>query len=112
MFLLTGVFQKTFSFKNRAQIITGVLVTSSLSSIRSEVCLVTMETETENQSVFVDLDFPADGSSVFCDYTTPLSKLLADVTWLRPQVTLFHIGDIIYYKQTNIFPMSKDEDFI
>jgi len=48
-----------------------------------------METETENQSVFVDLDFPADDSSVFCDYTTPLSN-----------------------KQTNIFPMSKDEDFI
>lgn len=87
---------------NRAPIIKGVLVISSLSSIRSEAGLVAMETETENQSVFVDLDFPADDSSVFCDYTTPLSKLLGDVTWLRPQVTFYSHSFtpvILYSKQ-------------
>lgn len=44
-----------------------------------------METESEHHGMFVDPDFPADESSLFCDYTTPLSKLLGDVTWLRPQ---------------------------
>uniref|UniRef100_A0A8C1RG60 Calpain catalytic domain-containing protein n=1 Tax=Cyprinus carpio TaxID=7962 RepID=A0A8C1RG60_CYPCA len=44
-----------------------------------------METESEHHGMFVDLDFPADISSLFCDYTTPLPKLLGDVTWLRPQ---------------------------
>lgn len=48
-----------------------------------------METETEHHSLFVDPDFPADESSIFSDYTTPLSKLLSDVTWLRPQVTYY-----------------------
>ncbi|RXN20103.1 calpain-10 [Labeo rohita] len=45
-----------------------------------------METECEHHGMFVDPDFPADDSSLFCDYTTPLPKLLGDVTWLRPQV--------------------------
>lgn len=44
-----------------------------------------METDTEHHEMFVDQDFPADDLSLFCDYTTPLSKLLDDVTWLRPQ---------------------------
>uniref|UniRef100_A0A673KR29 Calpain 10 n=1 Tax=Sinocyclocheilus rhinocerous TaxID=307959 RepID=A0A673KR29_9TELE len=39
----------------------------------------------EHHGMFVDPDFPADNSSLFCDYTTPLPKLLGDVTWLRPQ---------------------------
>ncbi|XP_073705086.1 calpain-10 [Garra rufa] len=44
-----------------------------------------METESEHHGMFVDPDFPADDSSLFCDYTTPLPKFLGDVTWLRPQ---------------------------
>ncbi|XP_077078382.1 calpain-10 [Siphateles boraxobius] len=62
---------------------------------RSEAGLVAMATETEHHAMFLDPDFPAVDSSVFCDYTTPLSKLLADVTWLRPQ-------DIC--KQPQLFP--------
>uniref|UniRef100_A0A8C2KDM2 Calpain 10 n=1 Tax=Cyprinus carpio TaxID=7962 RepID=A0A8C2KDM2_CYPCA len=38
-----------------------------------------------HHGMFVDPDFPAEESSLFCDYTTPLPKLLGDVTWLRPQ---------------------------
>lgn len=44
-----------------------------------------METENEHHGMFVDPDFSADDSSLFCDCTTPLPKLLGDVTWLRPQ---------------------------
>ncbi|XP_051985122.1 calpain-10 [Xyrauchen texanus] len=43
-----------------------------------------------DHGLFVDPDFPADDSSLFCDYTTPLSSLLGDVSWLRPQEICEH----------------------
>ncbi|TRY69713.1 hypothetical protein DNTS_035400 [Danionella cerebrum] len=45
---------------------------------------IVMETEPEHNELFLDADFPAADSSIFCDYATPLSKLLDDVAWLRP----------------------------
>ncbi|XP_066508448.1 calpain-10-like [Hoplias malabaricus] len=44
-----------------------------------------MEMETEQDPLFEDPDFAAADSALFADYTTPLSRLLGRVTWLRPQ---------------------------
>ncbi|XP_054622436.1 calpain-10 isoform X2 [Dunckerocampus dactyliophorus] len=35
--------------------------------------------------LFEDQDFPTDDSSLFCDSSTPISRLQGHVTWLRPQ---------------------------
>ncbi|XP_062843880.1 calpain-10 isoform X2 [Trichomycterus rosablanca] len=47
--------------------------------------LFAMEMTTDEDALFEDLDFAADDSSLFSDYTTPLSGLINNVTWLRPQ---------------------------
>ncbi|XP_072525274.1 calpain-10 isoform X2 [Salminus brasiliensis] len=44
-----------------------------------------MEMETEEDALFEDADFAAVDSALFADYTTPLSRLVGQVTWLRPQ---------------------------
>ncbi|KAA0718696.1 Calpain-10 [Triplophysa tibetana] len=49
-----------------------------------------MQTDAEHNGMFVDLSFPADDSSLFSDYTTPLSSLLGEITWLRPQEICEH----------------------
>lgn len=49
-----------------------------------------MQTEAEHNGIFVDPSFPADDSSLFCDYTTPLSSVLGEVTWLRPHEICEH----------------------
>lgn len=50
-----------------------------------------MQTEAEQRNgMFEDQSFPADDSSVFSDYTTPLSSLLGEITWLRPQEICEH----------------------
>ncbi|XP_061776174.1 calpain-10 isoform X2 [Nerophis ophidion] len=36
-------------------------------------------------SLYEDQDFPSDDSSVFCDRSTPISRLQGHITWLRPQ---------------------------
>ncbi|XP_061835730.1 calpain-10 [Nerophis lumbriciformis] len=36
-------------------------------------------------SLYEDQDFPSDDSSVFCDSSTPISRLQGHITWLRPQ---------------------------
>ncbi len=72
-----------------------MFVTGVVASFRREAGPVAMETENEHHGMFVDPDFSADDSSLFCDCTTPLPKLLGDVTWLRPQVTFCHTGNIM-----------------
>lgn len=49
-----------------------------------------MQTEAEHNGMFVDQSFPADDTSLYSDYTTPLSSLLGEISWLRPQVKLFY----------------------
>ncbi|XP_017554656.2 calpain-10 [Pygocentrus nattereri] len=46
--------------------------------------------ETEEAGLFKDPDFAADASALFTDYTTPLSRLVGKVTWLRPQDICMH----------------------
>lgn len=60
------------------------------------VHLVAMQTEAEYNGMYVDLSFPADDSSLFSDYTTPLSSLLGEITWLRPQVILIFCRGNLY----------------
>ncbi|XP_061152255.1 calpain-10 isoform X1 [Syngnathus typhle] len=36
-------------------------------------------------ALFEDLEFPSDESSLFCDSSTPISRLQGQITWLRPQ---------------------------
>ncbi|KAJ8389577.1 hypothetical protein AAFF_G00118140 [Aldrovandia affinis] len=44
-----------------------------------------MEEEAKRGSLFEDEEFPPGDSSLFSDYTTPISKFQGDVTWVRPQ---------------------------
>ncbi|KAG9278194.1 calpain-10 [Astyanax mexicanus] len=44
-----------------------------------------MEAETDDDALFEDPDFAADDSALFAEHTTPLSRLVGPVTWLRPQ---------------------------
>ncbi|TWW73241.1 calpain-10 isoform X1 [Takifugu flavidus] len=41
--------------------------------------------EWEGQALFEDPDFPSDDTSVLCDGSTPLGRLVGTLTWLRPQ---------------------------
>lgn len=45
-----------------------------------------MKKEGRSDSLFEDSDFPAEDTSLFCDRTTPISRLQGSVTWFRPQV--------------------------
>ncbi|XP_077370295.1 calpain-10 [Festucalex cinctus] len=39
----------------------------------------------DGDGLFEDPDFPSDDSSLFCDGSTPISRLQGHITWLRPQ---------------------------
>ncbi|XP_015216845.2 calpain-10 isoform X1 [Lepisosteus oculatus] len=39
----------------------------------------------DGQGLFEDPDFPPLESSLFSDYTTPISKFCGDIVWMRPQ---------------------------
>lgn len=45
-----------------------------------------MKEEGRRESLFKDLDFPAEDTSLFCGGSTPLVRLQGSITWLRPQV--------------------------
>lgn len=42
-------------------------------------------TECGGQALFEDPDFPSEDTSLFCDSSTPLTRLQGDITWQRPQ---------------------------
>ncbi|XP_061696037.1 calpain-10 isoform X2 [Syngnathoides biaculeatus] len=42
-------------------------------------------TECASGVLFEDWEFPSDDSSLFCDNSTPISRLQGHITWLRPQ---------------------------
>lgn len=44
-----------------------------------------MEEEAKCGRLFADAEFPPEDSSLFSDYTTPISNLQVCITWMRPQ---------------------------
>lgn len=42
--------------------------------------------ECAGETLFEDLDFPCDLTSLLSDSSTPIARLQRDITWQRPQV--------------------------